>query len=237
MTRTLGIIGGLSWVSTEHYYRLINQEVGRRLGRQHSANLQIASPDFQPVVDAQVRGDWDKLGERLSESARGLERAGASAFLIASNTMHVVYEQVAARVDIPGLNIFDATATAIRQAGLTHVGLLGTRYTMSMPYFVEKYAERGITLVKPAPAAAARVNEIIFKELIHGVVKPESAAYYRSVVEDLKAVGTNGVILGCTEISLLLPADPDLEKSLGARLFDTTALHAAAAVEWLLAGD
>lgn len=232
MTRTLGILGGMSWASTEHYYRLINLGVGKRRGRQHSAALVIASPDFQPIVDAQARGAWDDVGTLLTASARSLERAGASAFLIASNTMHVAYADVARSVGIPGLSIFDSTADAIRDAGLERVGMLGTRYTMSMPFFDQAYGERGVALIKPAPADARRVNEIIFKELIHGVVRAESATFFREVVGRLGASGAQAVILGCTEISLLIPEGADDEA--GLPLFDTTDLHARRAVDWLL---
>ena len=228
-TRSLGIIGGMSWVSTAEYYRQLNRAVGTARGRQHSADLWLASVDFQEIVDAQVSGAWDQAGELLAEKARGLERAGAGAFLIASNTMHKVLAQVKNAVAIPPLDIFDATATAVLARGLVRVGLLGTRYTMSDGFFREEYRRRGVDVFVPEPDDAHSVNEIIFRELIHGIVTPESVTLYASVIGRLAAAGAEGVILGCTEINLLVPtAGGPLP------IFDTTALHVAAAAQWLL---
>jgi aspartate racemase len=230
MAGTLGIIGGMSWVSTQAYYRLVNEQVAAARGRQHSAELLVASVDFQPIVDAQARGDWARAGEILADRGRALERAGATVFLIASNTMHLVYDAVRTAVSIPGLDIFDATAGALRGSGMRRVGLLGTRYTMSHPFFVEAYARRGVEVLVPKADDAKLVNEIIFRELIHGRVEAASVARYRDVVARLGAAGAEAVVLGCTQISLLLkPGDTELP------LFDTTALHASMAAGWLLA--
>jgi aspartate racemase len=229
MRKILGILGGLSWVSTQEYYRLINEEVNRRRGRQHSADLLVASVDFQEIVDAQVRGDWAKAGAVLAEKARGLELAGAGAFLIASNTMHLVFEAVQAAVASPGLAIFDAVAAAAKAGGHRRLGLLGTRYTMNNAFFNAAYASRDLEVLSPAPADAVKMNEIIFKELIHGRIRPESKAAYQQVVSKLASAGATAVILGCTEIPLLLRQE-DCETP----LLDTTALHASRAAEWLL---
>lgn len=227
--KRLGIIGGMSWSSTVEYYRLINQTVNKERGRQRSAEIIIASVDFQPIVDAQVKGDWASAGNRLAERAQDLAKAGASAFLIASNTMHKVYDQVRRSVTIEGLNIFDATAAAVHAARCSRVGLLGTRYTMSDHFYRDEYSARGITIVTPRPDDSVRVNDIIFKELIHNTIRPESADFFRGVTQRLADAGVQGVILGCTEISLLLQ-----QEAVDVPLFDTTALHAAEGAKWLL---
>lgn len=233
---TLGIIGGLSWASTQQYYRLINEEINRVRGRQASAQLSIRSIDFQPVIDAQVRNDWNAAGAFLCEAARDLERGGAKAFLIASNTMHLVYNQVCDAVSIPGLNIFDATAGQITAKGLHKVGLLGTRYTMSLSFFREEYARRGIDVIVPEAKDAARVNAVIFKELIHNQIKPESKTLIWDVMARLRDAGAEGVILGCTELELLTGDRPQISTPFleDIQVYDTTALHAMAAAQWLL---
>ena len=202
---TLGIIGGLSWASTQQYYHLINEEINRVRGRQASAELLIRSIDFQPVIDAQVRNDWNAAAGLLCDAARDLECGGAKAFLIASNTMHLV-------------------------------GLLGTRYTMSLSFFREEYARRGIDVIVPETKDCARVNEVIFKELIHNQVRPQSQGLIWDVMARLRKAGAEGVILGCTELELLTgersqTSNPDLRD---VQIFDTTALHAMSAAEWLL---
>ncbi|NBQ52285.1 MAG: amino acid racemase [Proteobacteria bacterium] len=235
---TLGIIGGLSWASTQQYYRLINEEINRVRGRQASAQLLIRSIDFQPVIDAQVRNDWNAAGAFLCEAARDLERGGAKAFLIASNTMHLVYNQVCDAVSIPGLNIFDATAGQITAKGLHKVGLLGTRYTMSLSFFREEYARRGIDVIVPEAKDAARVNAVIFKELIHNQVRPESQKLIWDVMARLRDAGADGVILGCTELELLITEDSVNSNDDPGKLpiFDTTVHHTKVAAEWLLSG-
>ncbi len=231
--KTLGILGGMSWASTLHYYRAINAAVHAARGRQHSADLLVASVDFQPIIDAQAKDDWDRAAGILADKARGLERAGAGAFLIASNTMHRVLAPVCAAVGIPALDIFDAAAAAVRDAGLRRVGLLGTRYTMSHEFYRREYEVRGLEVLVPAAGDARRVNEIIFKELIHDRALPASAAFFRDVVGRLAAAGAEGVILGCTEIGMLL--DPRNPQDAAVPLFDTTALHAALGAKWLMA--
>lgn len=168
--RTLGILGGMSWVSTVQYYRMINEQVGAALGRQHSASLLVMSQDFQPIVDAQSAGRWEQAGDMLTAQARSLKAGGAQGWLIASNTMHKVFDHIAAAVDLPGLNIFDATASAIVARGISRVALLGTRYTMVDPFFRQQYSQRGVEVLTPEGSAAERVNSIIFHELIHNRV-------------------------------------------------------------------
>ncbi len=231
--KTLGILGGMSWVSTQSYYATLNAAVHSARGRQHSADLLIASPDFQPIVDAQARDDWAGAASILAKWARGLERGGAGAFLIASNTMHRVLAPVRATVSIPALDIFDATASAALAAGHRKLGLLGTRYTMSHAFYREELERRGVSVLTPEPDDARRVNEVIFKELIHARVTPEAKALYRKVVARLADAGAEGVILGCTEIALLFPPAELAESRVP--LYDTTALHAAMGAAWLLA--
>ena len=227
--KPLGILGGMSWVSTQLYYQLINEGIKKRRGKQHSANLLIASVDFQSVIDAQVAGDWEGLGGFLGARALGLGQAGVGAFLIASNTMHLVFDRVAALSGLPGLDIFDAIAVALHRDGRRRIGLLGTRYTMKDPFFLHAYARRGIEVIVPELADANKVNEIIFKELIHGKIKAESAAFYRDVVDRLTAKGADAVVLGCTEIGLLLDVNSSTTP-----LYDSTILHASMAVDWLM---
>lgn len=227
--RQLGIIGGMSWASSLTYYRIINEAYAAARGGQHSAPMLLASIDFQPIVKAQSLGDWHQAGHILADAAQSLERGGADAFMIASNTMHLVAGQVAAAVSIPLLNIFDATAQAIKKAGLSRIGLLGTRYTMSHPFFLDQFARRGIEVVVPAERDAVKVNDIIFKELIKNTVTPASKRYFQEIIHKLSAAGAEGAVLGCTEIGLLIGAgDADVP------IFDTAAVHAAMGVHWLL---
>jgi len=230
----LGIIGGLSWASTIQYYRLINLEINRALGRQASAELMVRSVDFQPVIDAQTRGDWQAAGEILVAAARDLERGGAKAFLIASNTMHSCYDQVAREVGIPGINIFDALCETLREKKIDRALLLGTRYTMGMPFYRNEYQRRGIDVTTPEEADARRVNEIIFRELIHDRVRPDSVRYFHELIEREAARGTRAVILGCTELELLARAR---DASLACQIIDTTSCHASAAAKWMMRAE
>jgi aspartate racemase len=230
----VGIIGGLSWASTIQYYRLVNLEINRALGRQASAEILLRSVDFQPIVDAQVRDDWQAAGKILTAAARDLESGGARAFLIASNTMHLVYDHIAREVGIPGINIFDATCEALREKQIDRALILGTRYTMGMQFYRDEYRRRGIDVAVPDETDARRVNEIIFRELIHGRVNAGSAAYLRGLVAGAAANGTKAVILGCTELDLLLD---DRDKIPGCAIIDTTSCHARAAAKWMLSPE
>ena len=229
--RCIGIIGGMSWESTAHYYRALNEGVRARLGGHHSARLVLHSVDFAPLEAMQRAGRWEAAGAVLAEARRGLEAGGADLVLIAANTMHKVADQVMAGARVPLLHIADPTAQAIRRGGLTTVGLLGTRYTMEEDFYRRRLEERhGLTVLVPSPAARAEVHRIIFEELVLGVVRPESKARYLEVAAELAAAGAQGLIAGCTEIGMLLrPAD------LAMPLFDTAELHVAAALDLALA--
>ncbi|MBN1335461.1 MAG: aspartate/glutamate racemase family protein [Deltaproteobacteria bacterium] len=230
--RTLGLLGGMTWHSTVDYYRLVNEGVYARLGGAHSASLLLLSVDFAPVEDLQRQGDWVGLGRRMGEWARTLEAAGAQGLVICTNTMHRLAEDVARVVSIPLLHIADATAVEARRLGMGRLGLLGTRYTMEQDFYRGRLErDHGLEVIIPEEPDRTRVHEVIYGELVHGEVKESSRRAYVAVIEALKARGAEGVVLGCTEIPLLVRAqDSPLP------LLDTTALHAAAAVEFLLAG-
>ena len=223
--KVIGLIGGMSWESTALYYRIVNREVGRRLGGLRSAKLHLASLDFEEIVAAQKAGAWDVLATQLAGVARTLERAGAQCVLIGTNTMHRVAEAVQAAVSIPLLHIVDVTATAIHESGCRSVALLGTRYTMEQQFYVERLARHGIACVIPATDDRAEVHRVIFDELCQGVVRDESREAYRRTIERLVAAGAQGVVLGCTEIELLVgPQDS------AGPVFPTTRLHVEAAL-------
>jgi aspartate racemase len=231
--RILGVLGGMSWESTAVVYRLLNQGVAARLGGLHSASLLLHSVDFAPVAAAQAAGRWDALAERLAEAARGLVRAGAEGLLLATNTMHRVAPQIEAAAGVPLIHIADATGDAVRAAGLTRVGLLGTRFTMEDGAAVaDRLRDRhGLAIELPPPQGRERVHRVIYDELCRGRVEPASRAAFVDIIDDLGAHGAQGVILGCTEIGLLIDAAVS-----PLPVFDTTTLHAAAAVDWMLQG-
>jgi aspartate racemase len=232
--RTLGVIGGMSWESTSVYYRLLNEGVAQRLGGLHSAALRLHSVDFAPVAAAQAAGQWDALAVQLAEAARGLVAAGAQGLLVATNTMHRLAPRVEAAAGVPLLHIADSTARAVRSAGLTRVGLLGTRFTMEDgAVLLDRLRTRhGLTVSVPPPAARAEVHRVIYDELCRGRIDPASRAAVAGVIAGLQTGGAQGVILGCTELDLLIDA-----ASSPLPLFDSTALHAAAAVDWMLKGE
>ena len=230
--KTLGLIGGMTWHSTVDYYRLINKGVHERLGGSHSAELLLLSIDFEPVEEMQGRGDWTGMGKLMSEWAARLEKAGAEGLLICTNTMHRLAGDVARAVSIPLIHIADATAVAVKKAGMSTVALLGTRYTMELDFYrgrLEK--EHGLEVLIPEEPGRTAVHDIIYRELAFGDVREESRRAYIRVIEELKKRGAQGVILGCTEIPLLIQ-----ENDSPLPVFDTTALHAAAAVEFALGG-
>jgi aspartate racemase len=230
--RTLGILGGMSWESTAEYYRLINRGVAERLGGLHSARLLIHSVDFADVSALQRAGDWRAAGTMLGDAARQLESIGATAIVLATNTMHQVAGDIEAAIGVPLMHIVDPTGEALAQQGIHRAGLLGTRYTMELPFWRERLRERyGIDLVVPGEADRALVHRVIFDELCVGRVDAGSRAQYVAVTERLRDDGAEAVIFGCTEIGLLLRPE---HVSLPA--FDTTALHARAAVSFSL-GD
>jgi len=223
--RTIGLLGGMSWESTAEYYRLANETVRDRLGGLHSARLVLHSVDFAEIAALQAAGRWDEAGQVLGQAAKGLEAAGAELVLICTNTMHLVADDVQAAVSIPLLHIVDSTADAVRAAGLARVGLLGTRFTMEQPFYRDRMAGHGVELVVPEEADRAEVHRVIFDELCVGVVRDESREAYRAAIRRLVDAGAQGIVLGCTEIELLVgPGDSPVP------LFPTTRLHVEAAL-------
>jgi aspartate racemase len=230
--KTIGLLGGMSWASTAVYYRLLNQEVMQRLGGLRSARVLLASLDFAEVVAGQKAGEWDRLAALLADSARRLERAGADVVLIATNTMHKVADAVQAQLSVPLLHIGDVTAAAIRARNRRRVALLGTRYTMEQPFYVEHLARRGVVAIVPGAEDRDEVHRAIFDELCRGEVRPATCRRLRAIARRQVARGAEGVILGCTELSLALPQAELADVA----VFDTTELHARAAVEFALDG-
>lgn len=229
--QTIGILGGMSWESTALYYRYLNELVRDRLGGQHSARCVVLSVDFAEVERLQAVGDWDAAGDLLAADAARLQAAGADLLLLATNTMHCVVDAIEAATDVPVLHIADVAARAARDAGLGAVGLLGTAYTMEQGFYRERLARHGLEVVVPEATDRRAVHRIIYEELTLGEVREESRAVVACIVRRLAAAGAQGVVLGCTELELLLPL-PDV----GVPLFPTTQLHAQAAVDLALEG-
>lgn len=231
--KTIGLIGGMSWESTVPYYRQINETVRQHLGGLHSAKIILYSVDFHDVERLQHAGDWEAAGALLADAARALESAGADLLVLCTNTMHKVAPAIEAAVGIPLFHIADPTAAAIRQAGFSTVGLLGTRFTMEQDFYRERLRERhGLAVLVPPPEDRDLVHRVIYDELCLGKVVPESRDQYRRIIAGLVARGAQAIILGCTEISLLV-GQPDA----AAPLFDTTGIHARQAAEWALSQD
>jgi aspartate racemase len=230
--RTIGLLGGMSWESSALYYRLLNEGVRDRLGGLHSARCVLLSVDFAGIERLQAAGDWAAAGELLAADARALQAAGADLVLLCTNTMHTVADAVAGAIDVPLLHIGDSTAEAVTAAGVTRIGLLGTRYTMEQPFLADRLATAGLEVLVPGEADRELVHRVIYEELVLGTVRGESRRAYREVMGRLVARGAQGVVLGCTEIELLIgPRDVDVPT------FPTTALHVAAAVRAALAED
>lgn len=228
--RTLGIIGGMSWESTESYYRIINEGIKAKLGGLHSADLLIHSVDFGPINTLQETGEWNELGAMMASSGKRLQAAGAKGLMIASNTMHKLFDDVQSATDLPLIHIADATIDAIKVQNLSKIALLGTQFTMTQDFYKQRLNDAGLEVLIPAEDERAEVHRIIKKELCVGEFKDSSRQYYIDVITKLTAQGAEGVILGCTEIGLLITQDDS-----PIPVFDTTAIHAAAAVDFLLA--
>lgn len=224
--KTIGLIGGMSWESSAEYYRILNEEVKRQLGGLHSAKCILFSLDFEEIEALQAQGNWEQAGEILASAAATLERAGADFILICTNTMHKVAETVERKINIPLLHIGDATAAKIKNAGIQNVGLLGTQYTMEMDFYKSRLAASGLDVLIPGESDRREINRIIFEELCLGEIRTDSKMYFLSVIEKLLESGAEGIVLGCTEIGLLIKTE-----DISAPLFDTTAIHALAAVE------
>jgi aspartate racemase len=223
--RTIGLLGGMSWESSALYYRLLNEAVRERLGGLHSARCVLLSVDFAEIERLQVAGGWDRAGELLAADARSVQAAGADVVLLCTNTMHQVADALTAVLDVPFLHIGDVTAAAVRAEGLTRVGLLGTAFTMERAFLRNRLAGHGLEVVVPDAADRALVHRVIYDELCLGIVREESRQAVGEVIGRLAGDGAEGVVLGCTELELLLgPNDVDLP------LFPTTQLHVAAAV-------
>ena len=228
--KTIGLIGGLSWESSVEYYRIINQETQRRLGGLHSADCVMVSFDFAEIESLQVAGEWDAATQCMVAAAEKLARAGADCIVICSNTMHRMAADIEAAVDLPLIHIADATARPILEASIKTVGLLGTRFTMEQNFYRGRMIEKfGLEVLIPDAAGRDIVHRIIYDELVRGEIRAESRRKYQTVIADLKAKRAEAVILGCTEIGLLIkPEDSPLPS------YDTTVLHALAAVDWAL---
>lgn len=228
--KTLGLIGGMSWESTVPYYRLINQQVNQRLGGLHSARIIMYSVDFQQIEALQRSGDWPQAGRMLAEAAQALHRAGAEGLVLCTNTMHKVAAAITAATPLPLLHIADATAQQIRQQGLRRIGLLGTRFTMEQDFYKARLAVQGIDVLIPDQAGRDLVHQVIYEELCLGQINANSRLAYQRIIADLVAAGAEGVILGCTEIGLLVQRE-----DAAVPLFDTTTIHARTAADWMLA--
>lgn len=224
--KTIGLIGGMSWESTIPYYTIINQSIHDTLGGLHSAKIILYSVEFDEIEKCQSCGDWQRSADILSDAAKKLELAGADFLLICTNTMHKVYPQIQAQVTIPILHIADATADALASDGVTKVALLGTRYTMQEDFYKSKLVARGFEVLVPEQADIDEVNRIIFEELCVGTLKDTSRKTFSRIIDSLKARGAQAVILGCTEIGLLVK-----QEHASLPLYDTTVIHASRAAE------
>lgn len=227
--KIVGLLGGMSWQSTIPYYRILNEAVGERLGGLHSAKIVLYSIDFAEMERLQMAGDWDAAGGMLVDAAERLERAGAECIVICTNTMHLVADRIAARVGIPLLHIADATVAAVRARGLTTVALLGTRFTMEQDFYRGRLEAQGLRVVVPDAEGREVIHRVIYEELCLGRIEAASREACVGIIRSLVERGAEGVILGCTEIGLLIgEADSPVP------VFDTTAIHARAAAEFAL---
>ncbi len=227
--KTIGLLGGMSWESTELYYRLINEETKRRRGGLHSAPIAMVSVDFEHIEQLQHADDWPAMAAILADHARQVEAAGADFLLICTNTMHKLADEVAAAIDIPLLHLADATAKRIADAGIEKVGLLGTRFTMEHDFYKGRLQEHGLEVLTPPREGRAIVHRVIYEELCLGKIEGGSRQAFLRIMDDLVSAGAEAVIEGCTEIGMLVgPDDTDI------RLFDTTRIHAEEAVAFAL---
>jgi len=227
--KTLGLIGGMSWESTADYYRLLNQMTRERLGGSHSAPLILWSVDFEPMTHMQAEGRWDEASRILTDAARRVEQAGADALMICANTMHRMADDVAAAVSIPLLHIGDATAAAIKTTSVRRPLLLGTRYTMEQGFYRDRLKSLGVDVVVPGEVDRARIQRMIYEELVRGIINPQSRAALLQIVGAERAAGADGVILGCTEFGMLVG-----EGDIHIPTFNSTEIHARAGIEFAL---
>lgn len=227
--KRIGLIGGMSWESTQTYYKVINEAVNERLGSLHSAEIIMVSVDFQGVEECQSSGDWVKSAEILSDAAFRLERAGADFILICTNTMHKVVPMIQSKINLPIIHIAEATADELIKKDIRKVALLGTKYTMTEDFYKQRLIDRGIEVMIPEANEIERINEIIFDELCKGIITERSKEIFQQIIKRLYEQGANGVILGCTEIGLLIKQEDVVIPA-----FDTASIHALKAVELAL---
>lgn len=223
--KTIGMIGGMSWESSAEYYRIINQEVKLRLGSLHSAKCLMYSVDFAENQRYQADGEWDKAGENLAHVAQSLEKGGADFIVICTNTMHKVVDHIERAITIPVLHIADATTARIHEDGIQKVGLLGTKYTMEQDFYRSRLEENGLGVLVPDAEDRAIVNQTIYEELCLGKIEPSSKEAFKQIIQKLVEDGAEGIILGCTEIGLLIKAE-----DVDVPIYDTTHIHAIEAV-------
>ncbi len=225
--KTIGLIGGITWHSTLDYYRLLNEQVQAKLGGVHSAKIILHSVDFAEIKAPTLREDWDEIADIMCSAAKNLETAGADCLVICANTMHNIAHRVEKEISIPLIHIADATARAINEKGLKKVTLLGTKYTMQMDFYKERLAAQGISVIIPAEPDIEFINHSIYEEFGKGIFLPERKQRYLSIIDSLRQQGAAGVVLGCTEIPILIK-----QEDCPVPVFDTSYLHALAAVEF-----
>jgi len=228
--KTIGLLGGMSWESSIEYYRIINQETKKRLGKLHSAKSMMYSVDFAEIEALQHQGNWSQLTKEMIKAAKNIENGGADFLVICTNTMHKMADEMQKEMKIPIFHIADATAKAIKKTGIKKIGLLGTKFTMEEDFYKGRLENRhNLTVIVPSEEDRNTVHKIIYNELVVGKINPESKEKYLAIINNLKAQGAQGIILGCTEIGLLIKqTDTDLP------VFDTTLIHASSAVEYAL---
>ena len=227
--RTIGLIGGMSWESSALYYRLINEETKRRLGGHHNAPSLMVTVDFADVERLQHQGEWKQLASLLVNAAQSLERGGADFIVLCTNTMHKLADAITATVGIPLLHIVDVTATAINKSHQKRVGLLATKFTMEEAFYAERMLDKfGIEVIVPSPPSRQLVHNVIYRELCHGVIRDESRERFQEIIRELAGIGAESIILGCTEIELLISTDSPLPT------YPSTTIHAHAAVDFAL---
>ena len=224
--KTIGLLGGMNWESTAHSSRIINEEVQNRLGGLHSAKIILHSVDFSEIEQYQTGGQWETCGEILGRAAENIEAAGADFILICTNTMHKVAPQIASKIQIPIIHIADAAADELEQFSIRRVGLLGTKYTMTQDFYKERLTDRGIEVLIPNDADIEAINTVIFEELCVGTINEASRKKLQGMIEKLKEKGAEGVILGCTELGLLIR-----QSDASIPVFDTTVIHAKRAAQ------
>lgn len=226
MTRTIGLLGGMSWESSAEYYRLLNEETRRRLGGHHCAKSVLLTVDFAEIEAMQRAGEWDKAGRHLADAAEALERAGADLVLLCTNTMHRVAGTIEAAIGVPFVHLVDATARRVAEAGVTRVGLLATRFTMEMDFYRSRMAAYGVDVLIPDEPDRTLVHDVIYQELTRGRVEDASRTAYQRIIGGLGERGAEAVILGCTEITLLIGQDDS-----PLPVFDSTRIHVETAVD------